>query len=65
MAVNLTKGGNVSLTKQAPGMTKAIFGLGWDARSTDGSEFDLDAIALVVDVNNKVISQQHMIFLIT
>ncbi len=30
MAVNLTKGGNVNLSKEAPTMTKAIAGLGWD-----------------------------------
>lgn len=58
----MTKGGNVSLSKQAPAMTKALFGLGWDARSTDGSAFDLDAIALIVDAGDKVLSQQHMVF---
>ena len=36
MALSLSKGGNLSLTKEAPGMTKVLVGLGWDARSTDG-----------------------------
>ncbi len=30
MAVSLTKGGNVSLTKEAPTMKTAMVGLGWD-----------------------------------
>jgi len=62
MAVNLTKGGNVSLTKQAPGMTQVRFGLGWDARTTDGAPFDLDALALVVGASGKVLSQGHFVF---
>ncbi|ESQ14747.1 MAG TPA: TerD family protein [Chromatiaceae bacterium] len=62
MAVNLTKGGNVSLTKEAPGMTKVAFGLGWDARTTDGADFDLDACALVVGGDNKVLSKEHFIY---
>ncbi len=62
MAVSLTKGGNVSLSKQAPGMTKVKFGLGWDARSTDGEGFDLDAVAIVVGPSGKVLSQGYFIF---
>ena len=46
MGVNLTKSGNVSLTKAAPGLATVVLGLGWDARTTDGSAFDLDASAL-------------------
>ena len=40
MAISLQKGGNVSLSKQAPGMKRVRFGLGWDLRKTDGSAFD-------------------------
>lgn len=40
MAVSLVKGGNVSLTKEAPTMNVAMVGLGWDARVTDGQGFD-------------------------
>ena len=36
MSVSLSKGGNVSLTKEAPGLTAALVGLGWDARTTSG-----------------------------
>jgi tellurium resistance protein TerD len=62
MPVNLTKGGNVSLTKEAPGISKIRFGLGWDARSTDGAAFDLDAVAAVVGESGKVLSQPYFVF---
>src|SRR6056297_2630675 len=42
MGVSLSKGGNVSLTKEAPGLKNIVVGLGWDMRVTDGSAFDLD-----------------------
>ena len=62
MSVSLTKGGNVSLTKQAPGLQSVIVGLGWDARTTDGKAFDLDASAIVCDADGKVLSDQHFVF---
>ncbi|MCX4029021.1 TerD family protein [Endozoicomonas sp. SM1973] len=62
MAVSLSKGGNVSLEKTAPGMTNAIIGLGWDARSTDGSDFDLDASIFLVTDSGKVRSDADFIF---
>ncbi|ARJ43688.1 chemical-damaging agent resistance protein C [Pantoea alhagi] len=62
MAVNLTKGGNVNLSKEAPTMTKAIVGLGWDARVTDGQSFDLDASVFLVGAEGKVLSDQHFVF---
>jgi tellurium resistance protein TerD len=62
MGVSLSKGGNVSLTKEAPGLTAVTVGLGWDVRTTTGTDFDLDASALLVDVNNKVVSDKHFIF---
>jgi len=62
MSVSLTKGGNVSLTKQAPGLSAVVVGLGWDARTTDGRAFDLDASAIVCSAEGKVISDKHFIF---
>jgi tellurium resistance protein TerD len=62
MAVTLGKGQNVSLSKEAPGLTEVAFGLGWDARSTDGTDFDLDASALIVGEDSKVLSDNHFIF---
>lgn len=62
MAISLQKGGNVSLSKQAPGLKVVRFGLGWDLRKTDGSEFDLDASAFVLNADGKVLSDQHFVF---
>ncbi|MFZ1830924.1 MAG: TerD family protein [Candidatus Competibacteraceae bacterium] len=62
MAISLQKGQNVSLSKQAPGLKKVRFGLGWDVRKTDGSAFDLDASAFVLDANGKVLSDGHFVF---
>lgn len=62
MAVSLTKGGNVSLTKEAPGLSKIVAGLGWDSRVTDGSAFDLDASVFLVGDDGKVLSDQHFVF---
>lgn len=62
MAVSLQKGGNVSLSKEAPGLTNVSVGLGWDARSTDGQDFDLDASAIVCGDAGKVLSDGHFVF---
>jgi len=62
MAISLTKGGNVNLSKEAPGLTNITVGLGWDPRATDGQEFDLDAIAFLVNEAGKVRNDQDFIF---
>ncbi|AOR62355.1 TerD family protein [Pectobacterium wasabiae] len=62
MAVSLVKGGNVSLTKEAPTMNVAMVGLGWDARVTDGQAFDLDASVFMVGEDGKVLSDANFIF---
>jgi tellurium resistance protein TerD len=62
MGVSLTKGGNVSLTKEAPGLTNVVVGLGWDIRSTTGADFDLDASAILVGTDGKVLSDKHFVF---
>jgi tellurium resistance protein TerD len=62
MAVSLKKGQNVSLSKEAPGLKKVNFGLGWDVRKTDGTDFDLDASAFILDENGKVLSDSHFVF---
>jgi len=62
MAVSLSKGGNVSLTKAAPGLTAVAVGLGWDARTTTGADFDLDASAIACGEDKRVLSDQHFIF---
>ena len=62
MGVTLAKGGNVSLSKAAPNLTKVAVGLGWDARSPSGADFDLDASALVTGPERKVLSDLHFVF---
>lgn len=62
MAVSLSKGGNVSLSKEAPGLTAIDVGLGWDARVTDGPAFDLDASAFLLNADGKVRSDGDFIF---
>jgi tellurium resistance protein TerD len=62
MSVSLSKGGNVSLTKEAPGLQAVLVGLGWDARTTSGADFDLDASALLVNTSGKILSDAHFVF---
>jgi tellurium resistance protein TerD len=60
--ISLQKGGNVNLTKTVPGLTKIHVGLGWDARATDGQQFDLDASAFLLGAAGKVRSDADFIF---
>jgi tellurium resistance protein TerD len=62
MPVSLTKGGNVNLSKSAPGLTKVTVGLGWDARATDGAGFDLDASVFLLAESGKVRSDADFVF---
>lgn len=62
MAVSLSKGGNVSLSKEVPGLSAINVGLGWDARVTDGSPFDLDASAFLCNESGKIRSDADFIF---
>ncbi|MCY0946539.1 MULTISPECIES: TerD family protein [Streptomyces] len=62
MGVSLSKGGNVSLSKEAPGLTAVLVGLGWDVRTTTGVDYDLDASAILVGDSGKVASDQHFVF---
>jgi len=62
VSITLAKGGNVSLSKEAPNLTKALVGLGWDARTTSGLDFDLDASALLLGSSGKVLSDAHFVF---
>ncbi|WP_420783479.1 TerD family protein [Streptomyces sp. LPB2020-019-1HS] len=58
MSVALTKGGNVSLSKQAPGLTGVTVGLGWQANTG----YELDASALLCDGSGTVPSDEHFVF---
>ena len=62
MAISLSKGGNISLSKTDPQLKNIHVGLSWDARATDGSDFDLDASVFLVKEDNKVRSDSDFIF---
>jgi len=62
MAINLSKGANVNLSKEAPGLKLLTIGLGWDARATDGAAFDLDATVFLQNSSGKARSASDMIF---
>jgi tellurium resistance protein TerD len=62
MSISLNKGGNLSLSKEAPGLSKILVGLGWDTRSTDGQDFDLDASAFLLKEGDKVRADTDFIF---
>jgi tellurium resistance protein TerD len=62
MAISLAKGGNISLSKEAPGLKLLQVGLGWDARTTDGKGFDLDASAFLLKEDGKTRNEGDFIF---
>ena len=62
MAISLQKGGNISLSKTTPNLKNVTIGLGWDARSTSGDDFDLDASIFMAGANGKVRSDSDFIF---
>ena len=63
MAISLTKGQKVDLTKGNPNLKHLLVGLGWDVNQFDsGSEFDLDASAFLVGVGDKVTSENDFVF---
>ena len=62
MAVTLSKGQNVSLSKTDPLLKHILIGLGWDARSSDGQDFDLDASVFMTTDNGKVPSDDYFVF---
>lgn len=62
MSISLSKGGNISLSKEEPGLTNILIGLGWDTRATDGADFDLDASAFLLADGDRVRSDADFIF---
>lgn len=63
MAVSLSKGQKVDLTKSNPGLKKVIVGLGWDTNKYDGGhDFDLDASAFILDESGKVKDEKDFVF---
>lgn len=62
MAVSLSKGQNISLSKTDLLLKHILIGLGWDARSSDGQDFDLDASVFMTTEQGKVPSDEYFIF---
>ncbi len=62
MALTLSKGQNLSLTKADPGLNNVLVGLGWDPRATDGTEFDLDASVFLLNASGRTRSSDDFIF---
>jgi len=63
MAINLSKGGRVNLSKEAPGLNKMVVGLGWDANASDtGGDFDLDASVFLTGANAKTTSEKNFVY---
>lgn len=64
MAISLSKGGNISLVKEAGGaqLTQIMVGLGWDPRESRGSAFDLDAMAFLCGADGRVRSAKDWIY---
>lgn len=63
MPVSLQKGQKVSLTKNNPGLTKVVAGLGWDVNQFDtGGDFDLDTAAYLLTDSGKVSKSEDFVF---
>lgn len=63
MPVSLKKGQKVSLTKDNPGLSKMVVGLGWDINQFDtGGSFDLDTAAFLLGDNGKTSSSNDFVF---
>jgi tellurium resistance protein TerD len=63
MGISLTKGQRVSLEKVSPGLEAVFVGLGWDVNKSDsGSDFDLDTSVFLLGENEKLVSDNHLIF---
>ena len=62
MGISLSKGANISLSDQAPGLKTVQVGLGWKARETEGEDFDLDACCFMLNAGGKVRSDADFIF---
>ncbi|UFH31278.1 TerD family protein [Chryseobacterium sp. C-71] len=57
MAINLQKGQRIDI-----GLTKMTIGLGWDPNEGTGYDFDLDASAIMIDSQRKLVSEDYFVF---
>ncbi len=57
MAINLVKGQKINI-----GLNNITIGLGWDPNEGTGHDFDLDASAIMINVNRKLVSDDYFVF---
>jgi len=63
MAINLSKGEKINLSKEAPNLKVALVGLGWDIKQYDGgADYDLDASIFLLDASGKCAHNSDFIF---
>ncbi|WP_017305526.1 TerD family protein [Spirulina subsalsa] len=70
MAINLQKGQRISLTKEAPGLTQVMCGLGWDVQQGGGllgifqnrPDFDLDASVICLAQGDRFVNKQDLVY---
>ena len=62
MAISLSKGARIDLSKEAPTLNLLRIGLGWNPRVTDGQDFDADASLLMLDKDGKSVGETGFIF---
>ncbi|WP_300259826.1 TerD family protein [Clostridium sp.] len=61
ITLNLQKNDILDLTKRNPGLKKVTLGAGWDV-ANNGSDFDLDIAAFLLDANNRFNTVENVIF---
>ena len=61
-AVKLTRGGNISLSKHSPNLSRILVGLGWKALAKPASDFELEASVFMTVENGKVRGDEDFIF---
>lgn len=74
MAISLQKGQRISLSKEAPGLSKIVCGLGWDVLkpagggffsnfgNKAGEEYDLDTAVICLSDTGKLTDNQNIIY---
>ena len=60
--INLSKGGNINLAKEAAGISVFRMGLAWDASLNSGAPFDLDAAAIPLKEDGKAVGPEAICF---
>lgn len=62
MTINLSKGSNIDLSKEAPSLRRIHVGLSWDENRFSGAQFDLDASVIMVGTSGKLEKDENFIY---